>query len=549
MQDFRVFSFRRWSTKSQSDGTSGERQLSSAIAYCDAQGWTLDESLTDAGRSAYKGLHIHGGAFGRFLAQIKSGIVKAGDKLIFEGFDRFSRQPPDIALPIFFDIIKAGIEIHTIATKQVFNLDTIRNDQGQLYMTLSLMWSAHTESKNKAFRVKASWKRRRDAVTKVCPAWLRPTKNDGFDIVTEYVSIIARIFDMTIKGYAIDKICMILNQEGVAGFTKADGKANQTGWHPSYVRDIITSRRVLGFAEFYEWTVDDEGNEKRIDTGESKKIYPAVIDENIWLQAQANRKKGVQGRNAQKVGNIVGGQLCTCSCGSYMRLVTKGNENRHKYLQCENARRNAGCTQKKLHKYFPIERHILASIGSLAYGDPETSANPLDMQIQKAKSDAADLERRYNALSESMGIDIGPLGIKRLAALETAHSEAIKTLRQLESEAKQMTAAPLAGRLSETQTLIESMDKLTGDDLIAVRSRINTGLRNFIEGLKFNQPDSEWQIIWKSGLDLRNKGAGGAFATFNSRIQDGSKDVFEGLNVKQLNDAVKSVIAANFKPR
>ena len=497
-QTFRVISFRRWSSRLQTDGDSDRRQLAAALAYCKARGWTLDEELVDPGKSAYRNEHMQeGGALWRFFDRVSKGEIRPGDVLLFEGFDRFSRQPPDIALPRFLDLIRAGIEVHTILDGQVFTKQSIRTNQGQLYGTLSAMWGSYLDSKNKGKRVKDAWIRRREARTLLCPAWIRPNADrTAYECIPECVAVIIRIFKLAIAGHGVQTICRMLNADKVPAFERAllpgtkPGRKPSTGWHHAYVRNLLKTRRVLGEVELREWVAEDDGDAKAVKTGETRKLFPAAISEELWQQAQDARRSERHGRNGAQMVNLFGAKLAKCVCGASMSLVRKGARNQYTYLQCSDARRGETCTYSKLHRYEPIEDFVLALFGELAYGEiePDDGLSAVRTEVAKAQRDADAIEARYNREADAIGKGKGGLGAKRLAALETQHADAMQRVETLQRKLRSLQAQPLDKQLAAVQTLIADMDRLGGEERVAVRSRINTGLRGFVQAVVFNDP-------------------------------------------------------------
>jgi hypothetical protein len=308
-----------------------------------------------------------GGSLRRFFDLVNNGTVKHGDVLLFEGFDRFSRQPPDIALPLFLDLVRAGVEIHTINDGQIFTKESVRQNQNQLYGTLSGMWGAYNESKNKGGRIRDAWKVRRERATLVCPAWLKPNADrSGYDLIPECAVVIERIYQLALAGHGVESICRTLNREGVPAFgrhvldgTKPVRKPSE-GWFHSYVRTLLTDRRVIGEAEFYEWETDDKGVTTKKKTGIRKVIYPAAIDEKLFYEVQETRRKVSPGRNGATMANLFGSRLARCVCDAPMTLIRKGTHNSYTYLQCNDARRHqARCENRKLHRYEPVEAFVL----------------------------------------------------------------------------------------------------------------------------------------------------------------------------------------------
>jgi len=137
-----AYSYRRWSTASQSDRDSGIRQSNSAKRWMDdfgtSLGYILSEAkFTDAGKSGYKGKHIakdeSGQAKGdlmRFIQSVEEGTISRDSILLIDEISRFSRLPLSIAVPLFMDVLNSGIGLvftssfdKRIITAQLINSD------------------------------------------------------------------------------------------------------------------------------------------------------------------------------------------------------------------------------------------------------------------------------------------------------------------------------------------------------------------------------------------------------------------------------------------
>jgi DNA invertase Pin-like site-specific DNA recombinase len=112
----KAYSYLRFSTPEQMRGDSFRRQTQLALEYADRHGLELDTtlSLNDLGVSAFRGKNARTGALGAFLDAVDADLVPPGSLLLVESLDRVTRQDPWDALPLFQQIINAGITIVTL---------------------------------------------------------------------------------------------------------------------------------------------------------------------------------------------------------------------------------------------------------------------------------------------------------------------------------------------------------------------------------------------------------------------------------------------------
>lgn len=76
--------------------------------------------MSDAAMSAYSGKQISDGELGRFLGDVEAGKIPTNSALVCFSIDRLSRQNPWIGTKLISTLIGAGIEIHSVAERQVF---------------------------------------------------------------------------------------------------------------------------------------------------------------------------------------------------------------------------------------------------------------------------------------------------------------------------------------------------------------------------------------------------------------------------------------------
>jgi len=155
------YSYIRFSRPEQMRGDSLRRRTEAAERWAAENGMVIDESLTDLGVSAYRGLNRVKGALGKFLGLVEKGQIPKGSFLIIESLDRFSREDALDVLGEFTKVLKAGITIVTLIDKQTYSLARIKAEPMALFGTLMVMMRSHDESRTKGHRVGEAWERKR----------------------------------------------------------------------------------------------------------------------------------------------------------------------------------------------------------------------------------------------------------------------------------------------------------------------------------------------------------------------------------------------------
>jgi DNA invertase Pin-like site-specific DNA recombinase len=285
-----AYSYLRFSTPDQMRGDSYRRQTELAEQYASNHGLVLDKqlSLADEGISAFRAKNVRQGALGLFLRAIDSGIIADGSYLLVENLDRVSRVNPWDAMPVFQQIINAGVTIVTLQDGKTWSQAEMRENPFRIFESVMVMIRANEESEVKSRRLKAAWERKRSHVreaplTARAPAWLslnKPAKK--FEVIEERAKVVRRIFSMCSEGIGTSKIAQILNGEDVPCFGTA------AMWHRSYIKKILESAAVIGTS--IPHTIEHEG-ERRLRKAQApvERYFPAIVDEDTFAQVRAQQ--------------------------------------------------------------------------------------------------------------------------------------------------------------------------------------------------------------------------------------------------------------------
>lgn len=334
-------SYIRFSSPSQSDGTSLARQLEKSRKYAKEHGLIIDDKLCspDLGKSAYSGAHIRTGHFGRFLEYVKEGRIPKGSVLLVESLDRLSREAAYDAFKQLTLILDEGIKVITLTDGREYTQESLIKDPAQLFGSLTIMIRAREESDRKSGLIRDAFRLKREDLenekfTANCPSWLKLTPDrKSFEILPERADIVKRIFALSYGGAGIKSITRILNEEGVPT------AKTKSGWCQSTVRKILSSRSVIG--EFQPHSYDSASRTYEKVGKPVAGYFPPILDEETYYAVQSRLKNGTHraGRTA-KVENVFGGITKCGYCGARMDIVTKHNRKEiARYLVCDQVRR------------------------------------------------------------------------------------------------------------------------------------------------------------------------------------------------------------------
>ncbi|MCJ2081236.1 recombinase family protein [Methylobacterium sp. J-090] len=495
----KAYSYIRFSRPEQMRGDSLRRQTEAAQEWAAEKGLVIDESLTDLGISAFRGLNRTRGALGKFLKLVEEGQIPRGSFLVIESLDRFSRESALDVLEEFNKLLKASINVVTLIDRQVYSRERIEAEPFALFGSLMVMMRAHEESKTKAVRLAKSWvKKRGNASTQVItarvPGWLHVVDQDGTRRI-EFKpgegdlpsgrDIVRRIFSETLRGYGKRRIATRLNEAKIPTF---DGGKE---WHASYIQKVLQNRAVLGEMQSYR---RDEQGQRHPAGSPIRDYYPAAVNEAEFIQANATKasRTGAAGKHETTgVANLFRG-LAFCSCGGKMKRINKGVPPKGAaYLTCAEAGRGA-CTNTRRWRIDWAENQMLGSTVRL----------DLDKVLAKATEEpaarrltAADLEAKVEALKTNLAnirgaVEAGVSGyleraIEISAEIEATRAELTETKRQAVMGAHEPSGER---RRAMIQDLRARLAAASLDERADLRTRLAQQIRGTVKKVVF-EPD------------------------------------------------------------
>jgi DNA invertase Pin-like site-specific DNA recombinase len=495
----KAYSYLRFSTPEQMKGDSFRRQTQLAQQYAAKHKLKLDTELTlnDLGVSAFRGKNARSGALGAFLKAIDADMVPEGSVLLVESLDRVTRQDPWDALPLFQQIINAGVTIVTLHDNKTYSRTEMRANPMRILESLFVMIRANEESVTKSRRLKSAWQNKRTRakerpLTARAPYWLQlDAGKKRFEIVTERAAIVRRMFAMTLQGIGQHRIAETLNTERVPVFGRG------IHWHRSYVAKILSNRAVIGTLETH--TVEyEEGKKKRKPDTVIEDYYPAVVAketfENVRVLTQETRSP-LRGRHANgTVSNIFGGLARCPRCGETMTRVSKGVGNGKPFLVCVSAKAGAGCRPYHAVPYDQVEQAFLGNAGYLIATAPAgAGGEEIDRQIDGLE---ASIEATRDAIANILSdIEAGNTRSERRRIRELENSiDELEKERDAQYEKRFANAGPMvAQRLA---ALGEAVDVKPLD-----RASVNLLLRQVLSRVVVNYLSGDLEFHWKHGSE------------------------------------------------
>lgn len=394
-----AYVYRRFSTDEQERGSGDTltRQKERCEAFAAERGWSVGEIMTDKGRSAFKGEHLHpDAALGQFVARVMRGDIPRGSVLIAERLDRLSRRPVGEAMAWIHMMTSAGIVVGIADTRIVFDAN---QDMGSFLNAAIQLGVGHDESRKKSDQtILAKHKLWKLAQTKTgawtnlaakIPSWLsRTPAADGWIVDEERVAVIRDIFQKSADGVGVNTITRQLNEaEPVippfAAPTRYKGVAPT--WGRSAVRQLLMSPNVEGDLVFKSGVFAGRVVHD---------FFPRIVDADLVARARADlkaRKKeaGVGARSGSV--NLFAGVTSCGVCGRRAFLTTSVQKGKaYPYLRCE-ASQEGRCDNTNGYAYRAFEETVLDIFLDLSMDDRffEATDKLRDGRVKKAEIEKA----------------------------------------------------------------------------------------------------------------------------------------------------------------
>lgn len=509
-----AYSYIRMSTDQQIRGDSLRRQLELSRRWAERHDVVLDESMRDIGVSAWKGKNRREGALGRFLEMVETGSIRRGSFLLVESLDRISRDQVLEALGLFLEIIRSGITIVTLADDQTYSQESVGNDWSKLIISLTIMARAHEESQRKSERVSQSYTARVAAakhgrgLTLATPAWITATKRGQGDYLYElndHAETVRLIFELTADGMGQMAIAQRFNREGIPPMN------GSKIWYNSAIGRILNNRVAIG-----EWQPYKHAPKERAITSDPiTDYYPAVVDNDLFVRAQARRFKRefVGGRKGTLFTNLFSG-LCRCEhCGANMVVsATSKQKSGRIYIRCSNRVARIGCDNKTGFPYVELEPSVLDWVREFQLSDimrarhGDDPLKQIDTDIATAKLEIEKLDRLVANLLEELEAE-DDAGFRKTIRDKAKARLAQRTEQQERLEDMEHSRVKVQLELNEGTRIGDEIaemraqwDQADQSTRYQMRSRVNAALREFIDFINFNGKTHIVTVVVLGGL-------------------------------------------------
>lgn len=312
-----VCAYTRVSTDSDEQETSFELQCDYYTKLINGRpDWDFGGVYADQGISGTRAQHRP--SFMKMIQDARDGKI---NRILVKSLSRFARNTVD-ALMYIRELKELGVAIYF----EMHNIDTM-TPGGEIMITV-LAACAEQESRTMSNNIKWAFQKRfaQGRVVLNCSHMLGYGKVNGeYEIVPEEGMLISRIYRSYLSGMTDLQIAQQLTAENVL---TPSGKPK---WAASSIQRILTNEKYTGNAILGKTFKPDVLSGKRLkNEGQVPSYYvenshPAIVSQEVFNMAQAERKRRGQLQTTQNTGigkytsKYVLSGLLFCTCGSKFR--------------------------------------------------------------------------------------------------------------------------------------------------------------------------------------------------------------------------------------
>ncbi|HCM9117541.1 TPA: recombinase family protein [Enterobacter asburiae] len=444
----KLYSYQRWSSAVQSDGTTKARQTFAAEEYAKRNDLEVVE-IVDAGISGFKSDNSKSGALAKFLAAVDEGLIPNNAYLFVESLDRITRDEIDVALELFMGILRRGITIVTGMDNKVYTHAGIKGNPIDLLTSILLFTRAHEESKTKQNRTNgnalAMIRRFQSGLPTTIKAvgshpWWIDCTTDKFEAVRRHPTLWQPAQDainMFMEGVSVFKVVQYLNEKYPHAYK---GKA----WKTANIRKLRFNKAVYGLREItvdgtdyalpnYFPSLITEGQFLRLEKIRETTKYIGKVGEGKTVTDEEGNSKVIGERN--NINLLAGMKLFRCGhCSGTMMAMRHGDTIR--YL-CEKGRGHQNdCKTWSLPGI--LVEHTLMLVTTIAYINMQRKGG-VDKEDYTAQISSTEklIEDISKKISNGTSLVLGGLGdveevIAQLQELKDSRSNLVLELEVLQ---------------------------------------------------------------------------------------------------------------------
>lgn len=395
-----LYSYIRWSSKSQELGSSRERQEAYALEVATNFELQMATDMVDPGVSGFKGKNTESGPLADFVDAVKAGAIPANSWLLVENLDRITRQDLPTALTYFIDLLRLGLTVFTAMDNKRYTHEAIKNPI-ELMQSLVLFSRAHEESATKAKRTNASARliaQRHEegirapngsayAIKSVgSNVWWADCSGGTVEPHEEYFSVAKDIVEKLLDGWGAYRITDYLNRYSQPPPPKL-GKHGK--WGINAMRRFPNNRALMGIKDI---TIDGEAFEL-------KNYYPAIATEEEFYrirQHKINNRTTTTSKTNVSLATGIGISKCG-HCGDSLTFSTPRGK-KLRYLCMSGSNKVTNCRSWSFNAFL-LEDTLIRVAGAKIWRNPKSPISRIPSLTAKLEDLASKLQNVVDSLT------------------------------------------------------------------------------------------------------------------------------------------------------
>jgi DNA invertase Pin-like site-specific DNA recombinase len=421
----KIYSYIRFSSTSQADGQSVDRQLDIAKQYAKkVAGVYQNKSFSDMGVSGWSGKKRDG--LELMFEMVESKTIKAGSHIVIERLDRLSRAGIAETQRLITTIVQHGVFLYVAADNLLLDHSSI-NDLVCVIRVAVAADLACKESEQKSQRIKAAKMAKKaagldgKATKRAVPFWLQFNESKSIYEFSDKLSIAKRIIELRQQGLGETKIAQHLNNEDIKPMRAVK-------WLGVAVSNVFKSPALFG-----AWQTQTQINGKYVNSDLIENQYPALVTYQEFLLMNP-KTKTARGKDSGL--NAFKGLLKCAKCGSIMARHTFKNYDGSQYVgfRCNDAGKNLGC---KAVGYRDLDKTLFKAVSHLKV-----------IKTQQT-DDGAEIRQLESKLSQIQQMILSSDDITALIQTSTVIEKQLKTAKAKQKPSSDVTVEQLSECINE----------------------------------------------------------------------------------------------------
>lgn len=471
----------RFSSFKQSEGNSYQRQREAIDRWLSNHPDYVRSNLVfeDLGKSGFadeRKKYKQASGMLKIAAAIEAGLIRKGDLIILEAFDRATRRKMVDAWELITPILKAGVDICTLDDGITYTKESLNGSHA--FLLVAKIQAAYGYSKLLSERVSESYDiRRKEAkegkqVKRNVPLWL--TAEGG--LKPEIVVAVQEAFNLYIQGMGVHSIAVELKKRKIEGLEKVSGPT---------VAAWLRNKAAIGV-----WA-NTEAAEARKREEIQDAYHPIVEKERFFLvQKLIEQRKTAKPTKTGKA-NFLSGLVVCNHCDSTMIVHnTSGKPNAFRCLS-HHRNKDLGCSNNKSIPYnIVLYIYLCTAFSGLQRALQKQTLSSTEKRKIIIEEQLSVVGRNISKLIELDMLDL-PETKGKLLGLKEERETLVSELASIDAGA--VVESEIKQAMIEEKNLLESSPAVLNAMLKSADYKIITSMDGIIECNELDFMGTSWR--------------------------------------------------------